>query len=229
MPILDQVLSQAAALQGGGVVVFDLDSTLLDNRPRQARILREFGQLHNLPALAAAQPEHWDGWDLAKAMRNTGFEDVERWVGEARSFWKQRFFTSEYCVVDEAIEGAVKFVHEVRKRGALVAYCTGRHEEMRQGSVSCFERLGFPRPGEGVHLLMKPRLDVHDDEYKATACAEIRGLGRVVAAFDNEPTHANSYRREFPEAQIVHLATDHSGRDVVLLEGIVSIPHFSVT
>jgi len=49
----------------------------------------------------------------------------------------------------------------------------------------------------------------------------------VVAVFDNEPTHVNDYRRRFPEATVVHLATDHSGRPVALLEGILSVPDFS--
>jgi predicted secreted acid phosphatase len=222
MSILESVLADAK----DRVVVFDLDSTLLDNRPRQARILREFGELHHLPQLAAARPEHWDSWDLGRAMKLTGFVDVDRWLPEARQFWRERFFTSEYCRIDEAVTGAVAFVAQVVERGARVVYCTGRHEEMRRGTVESFERLGFPVPGERVHLLMKPTLDVHDDDYKVGACEEIRAMGSVLAAFDNEPTHANCYRRAFPDARVVHMATDHSGRPVALLDGIVSIPHF---
>ena len=41
--VLERVVERARAEGARGVVVFDLDSTLLDNRPRQARILREFG------------------------------------------------------------------------------------------------------------------------------------------------------------------------------------------
>src|SRR3954469_15047837 len=90
--VLARTLDRARQANGGGVVVFDLDSTLLDNRPRQARILREFGELHGLPKLAATRPEHFDSWDLARAMRHTGFEAVERWAGQARRFWRERFF-----------------------------------------------------------------------------------------------------------------------------------------
>ena len=52
-------------------------------------------------------------------------------------------------------------------------------------------------------------------------------LGTLIAAFDNEPTHANDYRTRFPDALIVHLATDHSGRDAPLEDGVLSIPHFA--
>jgi hypothetical protein len=217
MNLLDSIRVQE------GVVIFDLDSTLLDNRPRQARILREFGRERRLPALEAARPEHVDSWDLTRAMRNAGFADAETWAQEARRFWRRRFFTSEYCAGDEAIVGAVDYVRSIN---GLVVYCTGRHEEMRRGTLASFERLGFPLPGERVKLLMKPTSDIHDDDYKISACDEIRALGKVIAAFDNEPTHANIYRRAFPDAQVVHLATDHSGRPVELLAGIVSIPNF---
>lgn len=222
--VLDQALSRAL----GGVVVFDLDSTLLDNRPRQARILREFAAASGLAQLASAQPEHWQDWDIRRAMRNAGMAEplIEQHAEDAKQFWRERFFTSEYCADDEAIAGAAAFVSSVRAAGAQVAYCTGRHEPMRTGSVTCFRRLGFPLPGDGVHLLMKPAFDQSDDDWKETAYAELRAIGTVVAVFDNEPTHVNGYRRAFPDALVVHLATDDSGREVTLLDGIPSVRNF---
>jgi hypothetical protein len=226
--VLEQALSRAREARRTGVVVFDLDSTLLDNRPRQARILREFGGVVGSLALEAAQPEHWEDWDIQRAMRNAGVTDEElvRLTEPAKQFWRERFFTSEYCIDDEAIAGAAQFVSAVRAAGAQVVYCTGRHEPMRAGSVACFQRLGFPVPGAGVHLFMKPDLELSDDDWKATAYSELRALGRVVAVFDNEPTHVNGYRRAFPDALVVHLATDHSGRDVPLADGIPSVRNF---
>jgi hypothetical protein len=227
--ILSRALERARAAGSRGVVVFDLDSTLLDNRPRQAKILREFGELHGIPPLGDARPEHWDSWDIKRAMLNSGLQpvDVERWAEDAKVFWRERFFTSTYCVLDEAIAGAPDFVSDIVKTGAMVAYCTGRHEEMRAGSVQCFQRLGFPLPGTArVHLLMKPEIEQSDDEYKTTAYARLAEMGEVLAVFDNEPTHVNGYRYAFPDALAVHLATDDSGRDVPLLEGIISVRNF---
>jgi predicted secreted acid phosphatase len=226
--VLSRVLGAARAAGCSGVVVFDLDSTLLDNRPRQARILREFGAARGLSALYDVRPEHWEGWDIRRAMANAGLgaEEVARFAEEAKVFWRERFFTSEYCAIDDAIGGAVAFVNAVRGAGATVAYCTGRHEEMRAGTVASFDRLGFPAPAVGVHLIMKPTLEQSDDEFKEIAYAELRRLGRVLAAFDNEPTHINGYRQAFPEAEVVHLATDDSGRPVPLAPGVVSIRDF---
>ena len=86
----------------------------------------------------------------------------------------------------------------------------------------------MPVPAGRVELLMKPQLRESDDDYKRTVHARLHAMGRLVAAFDNEPTHANDYATGFPEAMVVHLATDHSGRPVELLERIISVPDFDV-
>lgn len=226
--VLERALARAREAGPAGVMVFDLDSTLLDNRPRQARILREFGLRCGLAPLERARPEHWQDWDIRHAMRNAGLDDaaIERFAEEAKAFWRERFFTSEYCEIDEAIPGAAAYVRAVRGAGAQVAYCTGRHELMRAGSVACFRRLAFPLPGDGVHLLMKPTIELSDDDWKGEAYAELRAIGRVLAAFDNEPTHINGYRQAFPDALMVHLATDDSGRDIPLADGVLSVKSF---
>jgi hypothetical protein len=230
-PLLERLLAGARTAGKTGLMVFDLDSTLLDNRPRQARIMRELGEQRGIPALQHCAPEHWEGWDMRVAMRNAGVsaDQIEPLYDDAREFWKHRFFTSEYCVDDVPVQGAVDFVAQVLGSGVVLAYVTGRHEAMREGTVGCFRRHGFPVPpgsDDRVHLLMKPELSLHDDVYKLDVQARLRTIGQLLAVFDNEPTHANGYRSAFPEATVVHLATDHSGRPVALLDGIVSIPHF---
>lgn len=227
--VLDRVVAQAMRAGGNGVVVFDLDSTLLDNRPRQALILREYGQQHGVPALVGTRVEHWTSWDILSAMRAAGCSEAEVSAhGEgAKKYWREKFFTSKYCTIDDAIPGAVAYVARLGGTGAQIAYCTGRHEDMRAGTVASFVRLGLPVPGPRVQLLMKPRFDQSDDAWKEEAYARLRGLGTIVAAFDNEPTHVNGYRTAFPEASAVHLHTDHSGRPVTLLDGVVSVTSFA--
>ena len=225
--VLERVLARVRA-EPGSVVVFDLDSTVLDNKPRQARILREFGAAHGIPALAAARTEHWVDWSITHAMANAGLgaDEVARWADQAKQFWRERFFTSEYCRDDEPIAGAKDYLAAVADAGGFIAYCTGRHEPMRGGTVDNFARLGYPLPGARVQLLMKPVFELSDDDWKTEAYARLKELGGVVGVFDNEPTHVNGYRAGFPEATVVHLATDDSGRPVPLAEGVVSIKDF---
>lgn len=228
--VLDDVLRKSRELGAHGALIFDLDSTLFDNRPRQVRILREFGQHKGIPELVNHDTRHWaSGWDMRGAMVSAGLAEshADGLLGEARDFWRARFFTSEYSECDVAIAGAAEFLRDLMPTGVQIVYVTGRHEPMRAGSVKAMQNCGMPTPdGKQVRLIMKPTLEEHDDAFKERAVAEVRALGRVIAAFDNEPTHANGYRQSFPEALIVHLATDHSGRPVALLDGIVSIPDF---
>jgi beta-phosphoglucomutase-like phosphatase (HAD superfamily) len=228
--VLPRVLERLASPATGAsaVAVFDLDSTLLDNRPRQARILRELGQARGIALLAEARPEHWQDWSIARAMRNAGLSSAEvaALLDDAKAFWRERFFTSEYCRDDAPIPGALDYLRAVVATGATVAYCTGRHRAMEAGTLECFGRLGYPLPGPRVHLLMKPEFEISDDAWKADAYARLLALGHVVAVFDNEPTHVNGYRAAFPDAIIVHLATDDSGRPVAISDGVVSIPNF---
>jgi len=226
--VLVRVVDACKALGPRGVVVFDLDSTLLDNRPRQARILREFGAAAKIAALAATEPHHWTSWEIKDAMRAAGMsiDDVEKHGDAAKAFWRERFFTSEYAAIDDAVAGAQAYVRKLVETGVVIAYCTGRHEQMREGTVESFRRLGLPVPGANVHLLMKPTFEQSDDAWKEQAYAMLRDLGTVVACFDNEPTHINGYEAAFPEAICVHLATDHSGRAVLLASRVVSVKSF---
>jgi putative acid phosphatase of HAD superfamily subfamily IIIB len=228
--LLTGVLERAAAAGPAGIVAFDLDSTVLDNRPRQAQILREYGQVHGIAGLAQHHADHWKGWDARIAMANSGLEAdlIEAHIGPFRVYWKDRFFTSEYCVLDREVAGAPEFVAAVLERGARVFYVTGRHEPMRRGTVACFEQTGFAIPnGDSVELLMKPELDEHDDAYKVRTHETLRERGLLIAAFDNEPAHINGYRDAFPDAVCIHLATDHSMRDIPLADGIASISDFA--
>lgn len=227
---LRSVLDTSRAVGPSGVLVFDLDSTVFDNRPRQARILRELGAERQNAALSRCGVEHWSsGWDLKAAMISCGMTpaDAEALYKDAKAYWGSRFFTSEYCIDDVEVPGAPEYLKACVGTGAQVAYVTGRHEEMRQGTVACLEKCKMPVPGgKNVHLIMKPTLRESDDTWKRVAHAKIEGLGQLIAAFDNEPTHANDYAERFPKAVVVHLATDHSGRPVELAERVISVPDF---
>lgn len=229
---LTAVLARAKAMGAKSVLAFDLDSTVFDNRARQVRILSEYGRFKNLAPLVASHVDHWkSGWDLKGAMMAAGLPEVdaERLYKEAKAFWAERFFTSEYCIEDTEMTGAAAFLHACVATGAQVVYVTGRHEAMRDGTVACFKKCGMPVPGGTVTLLMKPSLQEDDDVYKRAAHQQLETMGTVIAAFDNEPRHANDYARRFPGAAIIHLNTDHSGRTLELEPRIVTIPHFAMT
>ena len=108
-----------------------------------------------------------------------------------------------------------------------MAYVTARPEDMRAGTLETLGRHGFPLPGSAVTLWMKGENLETDEEFKRSTHQGLQVRGQVVAAFDNEPGHANDYRASFPQATVVLLATGHSGRVSTLAEGIVPVPHFA--
>ncbi len=227
--ILAAALGRARSAAPDGVAVFDLDSTILDNRPRQARIVQDYGRAAALPVLLGARPEHWRGWDLEAALLAAGLRprELRHHYAAFRRFWAERFFTSAYCALDVPLAGAPEFVRAVAATGAGVAYVTGRPSWMEDGTLDVFRRFGFPLPdGARVHLLMKPGDGLSDDAWKSIACEAVDGLGRVVLAFDNEPAHVNAYARAWPAAFAVHVDTDHSPRPEEVLPGIPSIADF---
>jgi len=214
---------------GHPVAAFDLDSTLLVNRSRQARIVREYGAQRGDARLASCTTAAVTSWDLRDTLRLCGVpaEQGATMIAELRAFWHERFFTSEYCRDDTPVAGAPAYVRAALEAGGEVLYITGRPETMREGTLESFARAGFPPPaGDTVQLWLKPDLADDDDRWKEICHARLKELRGVACAFDNEPTHVNAYKRSFPDAAVVHVDTDHSRRPVDVLPEIPSILDF---
>lgn len=230
---------QSEVLQGAldavrssrGVAAFDLDSTVLSNKIRQARIVRELGAERGDARLQACPPEAIISWDLRDSLRLCGLsaEEATALFPAAKDFWRDRFFTSDYCRDDEPVPGAARYLATVLEQGGRILYLTGRHTEMGPGTIESFRRGGFPLPdGKQVDLWLKPAFADDDDAFKVLSHEKLGGMGGIAAAFDNEPTHVNAYKKAFPHAFVVHLDTDHSGRPVSVLDSIPSVADFTM-
>ncbi len=204
------------------VVTFDLDSTLFDNRPRQLAILGEFARAHGLSGIDRLRVEEIDGWRLVESLPKLGGFHPEM-IPKFKPFWRDRFFTSEFCAHDAALPGAPEYVHSVERAGAKVVYLTGRHEAMREGTAKSLATNGFPT---GT-LLVKPTFEMTDTEWKEIAVPKVHAVGSVVACFDNETTHVNRLKAAFPGALVVWIRTDHSpeaedlSRDTPAIDGFL--------
>lgn len=214
----------------GPVAVFDLDSTLLSTQRRNWVILREYaGRAKAGPELRAAaerlRPEDMR-WNIMEDLRRVGFDRKDE-LRDLRSFWGARFFADDYLRHDEPLPGAVEFVRDVHAAGATVVYLTGRDAtRMGRGTRESLRAHGFPGEDRGARLLLKPRHDEDDLDFKRRACAEIERLGPVLCAFENEPANANLFKTSFPEADVVLLDTVHSPDPPPLLPSILRVPDF---
>src|SRR5205085_3152300 len=133
--VLEEVLRRAGEAvllrpEPPPVVTFDLDSTLFDNRPRQLAILADFAKAKGLTGADDIDFTQIDGWRVAEWIPKLGGakgrEDALK--AEFKPFWRERFFTSEYCYYDHALPGAGAFVMELETMGVKIVYLTGRHE-----------------------------------------------------------------------------------------------------
>jgi hypothetical protein len=193
--LVEQIQSMKAAASTP-VITFDLDGTLMDNRPRLLTIMRELA-------------DHWSDKhpDATAKLRNAkmngvayGFVDNLRRLGiDAPAlldwgfdFWHERFFADAYLGHDTAVPGAVDFARRCHSAGATLVYLTGRDlPNMALGTFASLRDLGFPIGVIGTELVTKPDFDTPDVEFKQSVADDLHRLGEMIAVFDNEPGNCN--------------------------------------
>lgn len=195
------------------VVVFDLDHTLFDGRPRTLVILAEFAA-----SVAAEQPAVARAIgrlalrDIAYLLRDTlnsvGVTDPKV-IAAAEAYWKPRFFSDPYSQLDVPIAGAAAYVQSLWQRGAVIVYLSGRNADgMLTGTTASLQKWGFPVGVRGVQVVLKPSFSEPDDTFKKASLAQISALGQVVASFENEPGNLGMMATRWPDATPVFLDTD---------------------
>jgi hypothetical protein len=227
--VLDSCLPQRG--RGRPVVAFDLDGTLMDNRPRTCVILQEFaarcrGRDDGLAArLERARPEDL-AYLLSDSLERIGAHRTEL-VAEMQAFWRERFFADTHLVHDVPVPGAVEFARACYDAGALLVYVTGRDLPfMGTGTFQSLRDLGFPIGVPATELVLKPDASLPDEAFKRLVAPDLARVGRVVAAFDNEPANCNVLHSHYPDAHVVHVLTQHMPGAPALDAGVSTIFDF---
>ena len=202
------------------VVVFDLDHTLFDNRPRTQQILHAFaatlgpeqhGQAERLRGLPATAIHYMLGDTFTRA----GIDATL--LEPAITYWAPRFFADDYALLDVPYTEAPAYVSALYEHGATIVYLTGRdaprmlvgtRESLRRWEFPISEHAGEPEAGGRTRLILKPSKDEDDLEFKRRAFETIDGLGAVVGVFENEPGNLAAMAERWPEATPVFLMTD---------------------
>lgn len=192
------------------VVVFDVDSTLLSTAARHLAILRAFAQVEQDPELielaGTLTPQDF-GWTVDAPVRARLHRPAPFYEALER-FWFDGFFSSAFLSHDRPTPGALDFVKQVHRAGALVYFLTARNAEtMAAGTLQSLHTLGFPLTTGRTVLHLKPHGRLSDKAFKTAALNDIARLGTVVATFENEPANANLFAQRFPDACHVLLDT----------------------
>jgi len=212
--ILDRARASAEA-NAKPVVVFDLDGTLIDNRPRVVAILHELGETwreKNPAAAAFARAATVDdiGYGVIDNLKRLGITEADLHQ-EGLTFWKNRFFTDDYQAHDVEVPGAVKFARACHDAGAFIVYLTGRDlPGMALGTFKSLRDLGFPIGTMGAKLVTKPAFEIPDTEFKQSVARDLGRFGEVVAVFDNEPANCNLLLEAYPACDSVFVDSQHA-------------------
>ncbi len=219
---------QRASTSALPVAVFDLDGTLIDNRPRTVAILRALadGPIPELRVAADRVSADRLEYLLVDTLRSVGVTDAEL-VAEATEGWKARFFQDPWMVHDVPVPGAPEFVRELHAAGCHVVYLTGRDlPNMSVGTWQSLRALGFPIGLVRTSLVCKPHFDIPDEAYKREIAPSLAELGDVIASFDNEPGNCNAFLEAFPRMASVLLDTQRAPAAPPLLPGVHTIADF---
>jgi hypothetical protein len=217
--------------QVSSVVIFDLDGTLLDNRPRTYRILREIAEnfythTPNLQPILGKREEHDKvRYGVSATLEALGVSDPVE-VDLIEKEWKKRFFTDFYQRFDFPLPGGRHFVDDVHRAGATVCYLTGRDVSMLVGTTESLRQFGFPVGVLGTMTIVKTDISLDDERFKQETVDYLKRLGTIVATFENEPGNANMLVREFPYADTFLLETEHRPDAPPLDERVMRIRTF---
>ncbi len=218
-------------------VVFDLDSTIFDVKPRSLRILKEFAATKEARAISSALCEwtkdlraHRLVYTLEEsALANNMPKDprADEFMKEAFRFWRKRFFSDAYLLEDHPTAGAVDYAHAIVDAGAVAVYLTGRDwPGMGRGTQTMLRHWGFPIDHGAGELLMKPNAGIDDSEYKDSALRDLRIHSEAVAFFDNEPANFVVFEKNFPDAHLVFFYSNCSTKEASSVKKIYRIENF---
>src|SRR4029079_19663382 len=99
---------------------------------------------------------------------------------EGFAFWKERFFADPHIRHDVEVQGARSFAWACHEAGALVCCLTGRDlPNMSLGSFKSLRDLGFPIGIIGTELVVKPRFEMPDTEFKQSVAPQLSQLRAV--------------------------------------------------
>jgi beta-phosphoglucomutase-like phosphatase (HAD superfamily) len=233
---LNDIVERVRAVAASGrlpVVVFDLDSTLIDTSHRHLRILREYALTRDDPALAeiVARLVPGDfGYEVTGPLEAHGWQEPAA-LDALRAFWWPRFFHQDYARTDLPTPGAPAYVRRVHEAGGFVVYLSARAiGDQGLATIESLLTLGFPILGPRAMVHLKPDASVRDTLFKHGAVDDVRALGgEVVATFENEPAHANHFAACFPDATHVLLDTCHAPGAPAPDAAVRVVPNFQDT
>ena len=232
--ILAQVLAEASRMKDA-LVVFDLDSTLLNVQPRTLQIFKDFVKqkpiqrqfplaysvISNMGTLSDER------YRIEDHISDLGLEGLgEDFLQQLITFWKRHFFSNDYLKHDLPYTGVFDFLMALKSHQVNILYLTGRSQKMEDGTRKSLLDLGFPLESEQARLILKAEKSMDDAFFKKKVILEMDRKHKPIWFFENEPFIVNPIFRELPHIQVIFVDTVHSNRESDPHQNIPQIQSF---
>ncbi|MFO0746515.1 MAG: hypothetical protein U1F43_12695 [Myxococcota bacterium] len=152
------------------MVVFDLDNTIFDTRPRTLAVARAFDAergSHWFDRLGPGDVRHDGRATASQAALGPVPPDV---VDAFASYWEDAFWRPESFAADLPIACMVAWARAARAVGAELRFLTGRIAALHAVSLAALERIGLGVPAPA--LACKPDLATRTAPWKCAVLAE---------------------------------------------------------
>jgi acid phosphatase class B len=207
------------------LVIFDIDSTLLDTSYRTGGIFKEFAR-H--PVHKEAYPklcQAIEGWEemvevydpIEFVNHHSGF-DLDRDSDTSKyllSFWKKRFFNPDWLCHDMPYRGAQNFVQRCIDLGSDIAYLTGRESKsLLNATLKSLAVHRFPLDSSSprTRIMLKDHSSIKDLLYKDEGISSLKSGYDHVIFIDNELELVAMSVDKHPDVTTYLFDSVHSGR-----------------
>lgn len=229
--------SRKGKAQGeSSLLVFDLDSTLLDVSGRHHAVLRNFAQLkdiqHRFPQLLSKVEKlkiTRHQWGIKDALMSAGVTSPPFLLEEGYKYWSHSFFHNDYLVYDTPMMGAIEYTQNISQY-ADVVYLTGRDvERLGKGTIEQLKRHNFPLQKDLSNLFLKPHKSMVDANYKLDFFKNLLNQNKYekIWFFDNDPRNLNLIVEHVPEIHCVFFKSAHPP-GITPPSSIPHIHHFQI-
>jgi len=177
--------NQADEIPAKRLIITDIDGTILRHDRRVEQVLQDSSWMS-----FSAREIETGKWkyltDKAKQKRFLQF------------FFSKRYFNERVLQLDKPAPKAAEVLQDLRRKGLGIIYLTGRYDSpdgsVKHSTKYWLVKHGFPSPDElDVQLIMKPSLEMDDQEFKDFVLGRIVKRGQVLVGIGDQPGDALAY------------------------------------
>lgn len=184
------------AVKKADVLVFDIDNTVMDTRPRTVLAVREFAKTYegnltdaqrkNLSKITVEQAGR-DGEETARKFRLDG-EATEA----LQDHWVDTWWNPKNAALDKPMRQAREIFRAAK--GKEIIYLSGRQDDWMRATVAQLKKAGFPN-ADSKHILLKSGAFGRTPQWKVKELRALARSGKKVIFFEDSRTNIRAVQK----------------------------------